>query len=345
MIWPTSDEGLIPIDIAGLPFDVLNGWLRLMVLIRDFEESLDRLSVSGLIPGGVHAAVGQEAVAVGAISALESTDVVAASHRHHHHALAKGVEPAAMMAELFGRSGGTGHGRGGTMHIADIKCGYLGGNGIVGAGLGIAMGAALAAQQLGRRQIAVGFFGEGGVNTGRTWEALNLAANWDLPLIAICENNRYAVETPIEITMGGGSIVERALSFGVPAAQVDGQDVVAMYRAVEAARERALAGDGPTFIEALTYRYQGHSTGQAITYRSDEEVSTWQRTRDPILRLRASLEAASALTQEGFAELAADARQVVEEAIQFAQDSPWPDVGLAGTGVTEVEPRLPENPS
>jgi TPP-dependent pyruvate/acetoin dehydrogenase alpha subunit len=315
-----------------------------MVLIREFEESLDKLSLSGQIPGGVHAAVGQEAVAVGAIRALADTDLVTSSHRPHHHALAKGVSPRAMMAELFGREGGTGGGRCGTMHIFDREKGYLGGNGIVGASLGLAMGSALAAQRLGRSQIAIGFCGDGAVNIGRTWETVNMAALWRLPVVFICENNQYAVETRIDRARAGDSIVRRASGFGLPAVQVDGQDAVDTYQAVRTARERALAGDGPTFIEAVTYRYQGHSTGQVMNYRTEAEVDHWRRTRDPILRLRTALEAAGLLTPEAFAAIQEQATATVADSIAYASSQPWPDLSTAASGVTGLNFKLQGNP-
>ncbi|MDX6599455.1 MAG: acetoin:2,6-dichlorophenolindophenol oxidoreductase subunit alpha [Gaiellales bacterium] len=326
-----------PFDTDGLPRDQLLEWLHAMVLIRHFEEALDGLSLSGKIPGGVHAAVGQEAVAVGAMRALAQADAITCSHRPHHHALAKGIDPDAMMAELFGREGGTGGGRCGTMHIAAFDLGYFGGNGIVGASVGLAAGLALAAQVRKRPEVAVGFFGDGGVNIGRVWESVNLAATWSLPLIVICENNLYAVETPIASVMAGESIVRRAEGFGLPAVQVDGQDAGAVYRAVGAARARALAGEGPTFIEALTYRYQGHSTGQIINYRSADEVATWQRTRDPILRLRVALEREGLMPSDGYERTVAEVAATVAAAIAFADASPWPQAGSADAGVTEID--------
>lgn len=336
-------QRLEPIDIDGLPVDKLVDWLRTMVLIRLFEEELDPLSLSGRIPGGVHAAVGQEAVAVGTMAALDPLDVVTSSHRPHHHAIAKGLAPRPMMAELFGRADGTGGGRCGTMHMADFDRAYFGGNGIVGASLGLATGAALAAQALGRRQVAVGFFGEGGVNVGRVWEAVNLAAAWDLPLIAVCENNHYAVETPITSTMAGESIVRRAEGFGLPAERVDGQDVGAVYRAVGAARERAIAGDGPTFLEVVTYRYQGHSTGQVISYRTDEEVDEWRQLRDPIARLRDALDRTGVIDDASFEAIETEAREQVADAVSFAEASPWPDPASVDVGVTEIDPRVRGN--
>jgi TPP-dependent pyruvate/acetoin dehydrogenase alpha subunit len=321
-----------PGSLGACPVD----WLRTMVLIREFESVLDPLVVKGLIPGGVHLALGQEGVAVGAISALDATDLVSGSHRSHHHALAKGLSPAAVMAELFGRATGVSGGRGGTMHLAGWDVGYLGGNGIVGAGLGIAMGAALAAHLQGLDQVAVGFFGDGAVNTGRTWETLNLAAAWALPLVAVCENNLYAVETPTA-NVTAGSVIDRAGAFGMTAVQVDGQDVLAVHKAMRAARARAAAGGGPTFIEALTYRYEGHSTAQVVNYRTGEEVEDWRKNRDPIDRLRIALMEAGRIDQEAYDSLVAEAREEFDRVVSYATGSEHPGAEAGTAGVTDLE--------
>ena len=268
-------------DLAGLPQDDLLGWLGDMIMIRRFEETADDLSLRGKVAGGIHPAIGQEAVAVGVARALDRGDIVTGTHRSHHHALAKGLPPKEVLAELYGKASGSNGGRGGSMHLADFDRGLWGTNGIVGAGIGIAMGAALGAVVRQTGQVAAGFFGDGGANTGRVWEFVNLAAVWKLPLIAICENNLYAVETPSAMVTGGESVAARALGFGLPSEQVDGQDVVAVYRAVSAAAQRARSGGGPTFLEIQTYRYRGHNTGEVIHYRTPAEVEDWRTTRDP----------------------------------------------------------------
>ena len=330
----TDTEQLAPISLEGLPSNKLVEWLSAMLLIREFEETADQLTLRGKVPGGIHVSSGQEAVAVGAIRALSPTDIIAGGHRSHHHALAKGLPPDAVMAELFGKATGVVGGRGGTMHLADFARGYFGGNGIVGGGLGIAMGAALGAQVRGAEQVTVGFFGDGGANTGRTWEFINMAAIWSLPLIAICENNLYAVETHTDRVMAGGSITKRAAGFGLPSIQVDGQDVGAMFRAVAEARQRALAGDGPTFIEALTYRYHGHNTGDVIRYRTKDEVEEWRSTKDPIVRLTVALEHAGILAPGQANDLAAAAVGVIEQAVEAAEAAPFPDPASAALGVS-----------
>ncbi len=238
------------------------------------------------------------------------------------------------MAELYGRATGAVGGRGGTMHLADLERGYLGGNGIVGAGVGIAMGAALACQLQGEG-VAVGFVGDGGLNVGRTWEAANLAVIWDLPLVIVCENNMYAVETRFDLVLGGGSAVRRAEGFGLAAVSVDGQDVAAVYRAVHAAAERARSGGGASFVEARTYRYEGHNTGQIITYRTDDEVADW-RLRDPINRFSVALAAAGVLGEGDVAELDRRAEEQIDAAVAFAESSPFPDLATAPANVTSL---------
>jgi TPP-dependent pyruvate/acetoin dehydrogenase alpha subunit len=324
----------IRIDLAGLPPDQLVEWLSTMLRIRRFEERAERLGSRGAIPGGIHSAAGQEAVAVGTMRALHPLDPVAGTHRSHHTALAKGLETNAVMAELYGRATGAVGGRGGTMHLADLERGFLGGNGIVGAGVGIAMGAALACQLKGEG-VALGFVGDGGLNVGRTWEAANLAVIWKLPLIILCENNMYAVETRFDLVLGGGSAVRRAEGFGLASVSVDGQDIAAVYRAVQDAAARARSGGGASFIEARTYRYEGHNTGQIITYRTDDEVADW-RLRDPINRFSAALVAAGVIADGDVAELDRIATQQIDDAVAFAEASPFPDLATASTNVTSL---------
>lgn len=249
------------------------------------------------------------------------------------------------MAELWGRATGTSGGRGGTMHLADFARGYFPGNAIVGANVGIAMGAALAARLQDREQVACAFFGDGATNTGRTWESLNMAATWRLPLIAVCENNLYAVETFIGNVSGPGTAAGRALAFGLTAERIDGQDVGAVHRAVSQARERALAGDGPTFIEALTYRYHGHNTGEDPVYRPSDEAEEWRTTKDPIERLRTALEQAGLLGADECSQMVADAAATVASAVAFAEASPMPDPSAVLNGVYGRPMAVPGNPT
>ena len=236
------------IDLTGLDPAGTRDWLARMLLIREFESTAGPLATSGAIPGGMHAATGQEAVAVGVTSVLGPGDVAAASHRSHHVALAKGMNPRLVMAELYGKATGCAGGRGGHMHLADFSVGFDGSNGIVGAGLGIALGAAFAQGYRQDGHCAAGFFGDGGANTGRVWEFVNLAAAWKLPLLVVCENNGYAVETPVGDAMAGESIASRASGFGLPAVQVDGQDVAALHRAAARRSSRR----SPTATSATT---------------------------------------------------------------------------------------------
>jgi TPP-dependent pyruvate/acetoin dehydrogenase alpha subunit len=235
------------------------------------------------------------------------------------------MSPRGLMAELYGKATGVSGGRGGSMHLADFSIGFIGTNGIVGASVGLALGDAFAAHHRGEPRIAVASFGDGGVNTGRTWEFVNLASAWKLPLVVVCENNLYAVETTTRLLTGGDSIVRRAEGFGLPAASVDGQDVLAVRSAVSDARDRALAGDGPTFIEARTYRFGGHGAGEGpSSYRDGDEVDRWSSTQDPIERLRSTLSDAGSLTDEGYTALLEEAAQTVQDAVEFAEESPWP---------------------
>jgi len=333
-----SGEASAPALLAeGVSGEQLLAWLDGMLLIRYFEGESVRLSLAGKIPGGIHSSEGQEAVAVGTMAALDAQDVASGTHRSHHHALAKGLLPRSVMAELFGKATGLSEGRGGSMHLVDANRRFLGSNGIVGAGLGLAMGAALAMKLQAQSLVAVGFFGDGGANTGRVWESINLAALWSLPLIAVCENNLYAVETHIADSMAGTSIADRAAGFGLPAQTVDGQDVAAVYSAVRGARERAVCGGGPTFLEMRTYRYEGHNVGDVQNYRQLAEVEDWRTHRDPITRLRQHLETTGILDPGGYEAAVGRARQVVADAIAFAEASPWPDTG----GVKRSWPPLP----
>jgi TPP-dependent pyruvate/acetoin dehydrogenase alpha subunit len=300
-------------------------WLRTMMLIRRFEERAEQLTMRGKVPGGVHPAVGQEATAVGFAAALAPGDTVSAPHRGHHHALAKGVTPDGLMAELYGKATGVSRGRGGSMHLAGFDVGFIGSNGIVGAPVGLALGDAFAAHYRREQRVAVAFFGDGGINTGRTWEALNLAGAWRLPLIAVCENNLYAVETPTAAVTGGGSMSRRAEGFGLTSLAVDGQDVFAVHKAAVEARARALSGDGPTFIESQTYRYSGHGSGEGVgAYRAPEEVADWKQSRDPIARCAKRLSELGLLDDGDLEELDKEAKETVEAAVRFAEDSPWP---------------------
>lgn len=338
-----SVSPLLPIDLSAVSAERALGWLQMMSLIREFETAAEPLAKKGLIPGGMHSSVGQEATAVGFIDPLRATDIVTATHRGHHITLAKGVPPREVMAELFGKATGCVGGRGGHMHLAAIDRGHFGCNGIVGAGLGIALGASLASSVLANEQVSVGFFGDGGANIGRVWEYVNLAVVWRLPLVVVCENNLYAVETPSAQVTGGGDVSARARGFGLPVQTVDGQDVAAVHAVAEAAIERARSGGGPTFVESLTYRHGGHDVGDRETYRTGEEVAEWRAGRDPVARLSASIVSAGLADGEAVDRIVADNTCVVEDAIDFADRSPYPDPDQVRADVTATDMKIRGN--
>ena len=303
--------------------DVLLGDLVTMARIRAFEEQVSRWFKEGKIPGFVHVSIGQEAVAAGVCGALEPGDFITTTHRGHGHCIAKGADPRAMMAELFGRADGTCGGKGGSMHIAEPRLGILGANGIVGAGLPIAVGAALASVRRGTKAVAVAFAGEGSTASGAFHEALTLAVLWRAPAIFVIENNRYAEFTDSDAMWRGAPLVERALGYGLHAAeQVDGNDV----QAVRAVAERAVAacrdGSGPWLVEALTYRYHGHYEGDPARYRDEAELAAWQ-ARDPLTIAQRALEAQG--LGEAAGPLIAAAAAEMDEAVAHGLAAPLPD--------------------
>lgn len=308
----------------GTPKEMLS-LLRMMMMIRNFEEAADKLTLRGKVAGGMHNSSGQEAVAVGVMGALALDDVIATTHRSHHHTLAKGFTAREVMAELMTKATGVSKGRGASMHLGDVARGHFGGNGIVGAGVGIAMGAALGIQMAGDKKVSIGFVGDGGMNTGRTWEAVNMAAIWKLPLIVVVDNNQYAVETFIDRVTAGGDLAKRASGFGLPASTVDGQDVLEVRDAVRKAREYALAGNGPTFLNLLTYRYHGHNVGEKGQYRTPEEVENWRTYRDPIDQFAAQLFDQKMLDQATYDEMKSSVEAEIQDAVEFAENSPHPD--------------------
>jgi len=294
-----------------------------MLRVRKFEEKVSELFAAGKIPGFVHLYVGEEAVAVGACSALRRDDYMTSTHRGHGHCIAKGGELKYMMAELFGKRTGYCKGKGGSMHIADIDLGILGANGIVGAGIPIAVGAALSAKLRGTDQVALSFFGDGASNRATFHEGINLAAIWHLPAIFLCENNLYAQTTPMRAGTAVENIADRASAYSIPGVIVDGNDVLAVYEAVAEAVGRARRGDGPTLVECKTYRWRGHSEGDPQKYRGREEVEDWVR-RCPIRRFEAHLTKIGVLTDRDIQEIDEAVRREVQEAVDFAERSPYP---------------------
>lgn len=312
-----------------------------MRLIRRFEETLVELVDRNEVPGTTHEYVGQEAVAAGVCHALATGDVITSTHRGHGHILAKGGDPRRVMAELMGKDTGYNRGRGGSMHVADLSLGIYGANGIVGAGVPIACGAAFASKLEGTGRVAVAFFGDGGINQGVVHEALNLAAIWKLPVIFICENNGYAATTPLREMVAIERLAGRASAYGMPGAFVDGMDVLAVSLTASTAVARARAGEGPTLIECKTYRLVGHFTAErfrAFKYRSDDEIAAW-RKRDPLVTYPAWL------VEQGIcnpATIDAEVDTLIEDAIAFARESPMPAAGGALDGMYAVPyPGLP----
>jgi TPP-dependent pyruvate/acetoin dehydrogenase alpha subunit len=295
-----------------------------MALIRAFESRVAQLYRDGEIPGFVHTSLGQEAVAAGVCAALRVDDVLTTTHRGHGHVLAKGADVDAVMAELFGRATGLCGGKGGSMHVADPRVGILGANAIVGAGIPIAVGAALTSKLLRQGRVAVAFFGEGAVAQGMFHEAANLAAIWDLPILLLCENNRYAEFTDSRTMSRVPGVAERARIYGIEAAEVDGNDVEAVHAASLDSIERCRAGRGPVLLEAQTYRWHGHYEGDAQPYKPAEEAAEW-RERDPLEVARLRLTDTGAATDPELHAIENAAAERVEAAIDRARTAPLPD--------------------
>jgi pyruvate dehydrogenase E1 component alpha subunit len=299
--------------------------LKRMYLIRRFEEGAEDSYTRGLIHGTMHLSIGQEASAMATCMDLTDDDKITSTHRGHGHCIAKGADVGRMFAEFFGKETGYCHGRGGSMHIADVRTGNLGANGIVGGGLPIAVGAALTAKRLGRSDVTVCFFGDGANNEGAFHEALNMAAVWKLPVIFVCENNGYGMSTSLARSTSVKRIAERAAAYSMPGITVDGNDFSAVAEAVHLAVARARAGDGPSLVENLTYRWRGHSKSDRNRYRTKEEIEEWM-SRDPIARFRAELIAHGILDEAGADAIAESAVAAVEAGIAFAKASPAPAI-------------------
>jgi len=313
-----------PQDIAQLPADILLTLYQKMLLIRRFEERVSTLFAKGKIPGFVHVYIGEEAVAVGTCAALNDSDYITSTHRGHGHTLAKGGDINKAMAELFGKATGYCKGKGGSMHITDMRIGMLGANGIVAGGLPIALGAAYGVSKIyGTDQVVVSFFGDGATNEGPFHEVCNIAAAWDLPLILVCENNLYAVGTRLRSVAAKENIAPRATAFGIEAEIVDGNNVLAVRSAVGRAVERARQGRGPSFIECKTWRHKGHFEGESVSYRDEDEHSYWMG-RDPILLLGDALVENSVVNQAKLDEIDAMIQTEIDAAVQFAEDSSFP---------------------
>ena len=310
--------------------NVLLEMQRRMVRIRLFDERASKMVRRGQIPGTVHTSIGQEAQVVGACMALEDDDYMTGNHRSHGHPIGKGSPLGPLMAELVGKATGICKGKGGSLHLADFSVGSLGESGIIGSSIPIATGAGLSSQVLGNDRVALAFFGDGAATQGCLYEALNMAGVWDLPVIYLCENNQYALSTPAH-TVTSGRISDRASGFGIPGVRVeDGQDVLAVHEAVSEAVARARAGEGPTLLEVITYRYREHSEGLRINvdYRDEQERQEWL-SRDPVVLFREVLIGRGVATAEEMDALEAEVAQEVEDAVKFTQESPDPEPEVA----------------
>ncbi len=312
-----------------LPRETVLALYRQMQVIRICEEQLARSHQRGLIHGACHTYVGEEAIATGVCAHLGPTDVVFSTHRGHGHALAKGVPPRELMAELFGRATGCSMGRGGSMHLFSPAVGMMGTSGIVGPCILQAAGAGYSFKLLKTDQVAVAFFGDGASNNAAFHEGLNMASIWKLPVLFVCENNQFATEVPNSYAAGNPNVASRGVAYGMPGIEVDGNDVLTVYDVAGEAIRRARAGGGPTLLECRTYRTRAHAEGMGdFTYRTREQVEEW-KTRDPIARLRTTAEEQSMVTADDFAVIDADVQTLITESLQFAEASPWPEGATA----------------
>ena len=303
--------------------------LATMWAIRRFEEAVDEMFARGLLYGTMHLSIGQEASATGACLALRDDDVITSTHRGHGHCIAKGADLGRMMAELLARDSGYCRGRGGSMHIADVSKGNLGANGIVAGGIPIAVGAGLALKLQGTDKVALSFFGDGATSEGAFHESVNLAAIWDLPVVFVCENNHYGMSMSVEEVSRLERVADRAAGYGIPGVTVDGNDVQAVYDAATEAVATARAGRGPTLIEAITYRWKGHSKSDKNLYRTREEIESW-RQRDPLDRFEQAILEAKSLDEDEIKQVRDQARDAVRDAVRTGQSGPPPSTDLLG---------------
>ncbi len=319
----TVDVELVSTPIHDPSPDLLTEIYYKMLLTRAFEEAAWQQYGLGKVHGTMHLCVGQEGVGIGAIAALRPDDYIVSTHRGHAHAIGKGQDVREMMAELLGKENGVCRGRGGSMHMADLTLGSLGANGVVSGGLPLSVGAGLALKLRREDRVVLCFFGDGASNEGNFHESLNMASVWKLPVVFVCENNQYGMSMPLRQGMNAASIADRAVAYGIPGRQVDGMDALAVYAAVQAAAAHARAGNGPVLIDAVTYRYLGHSKSDKQLYRSKEEVEAWKK-KDAIKRLERHLIEVGILSEEGAQEMQARAEAAIEEAIAYGDAGPEP---------------------
>jgi pyruvate dehydrogenase E1 component alpha subunit len=313
----TIQDTNLPYAIRAYSPERLREALKKMYLVRKFEEGAEDSYMRGLIHGTMHLSIGQEASSIGSTMALTDEDKITSTHRGHGHCVGKGADLGKMFAEFFGKEQGYCRGRGGSMHIADPSKGNLGANGIVGGGLPIAVGAALSAKRLGTGAVTVCFFGDGANNEGAFHEALNMAAVWKLPVVFVCENNKYGMSTSTERSTAVKTIAERAAAYAMPGVSVDGNDFSAVTEAVDAAVERARNGEGPSLVENLTYRWRGHSKSDRNRYRTKEEIAEWMG-RDPIPAMAKLLMDHQIITEDEVAAIEEEASRIIADAITFA---------------------------
>ena len=311
-------------EAVALESSELLSWYRKMVEIRLAEDKIMEIYMRGLVPGTVHLAQGQEGVAVGANAAIDLDDWLVCTYRGHHHSLARGIGLESFFAEVMGKTGGVCHGMGGTSYVVDASLGMLSQPAIIGAGIPLGTGAALSAKIRGEERICITFFGDGACNIGAFHEALNMAQLWKVPGVYVIENNQYGEYTPYRMASAlSGDLAHRAEAYGMANQVVDGQVALAVYAAVREARSRALAGDGPTLIEAKTYRYRGHSRTDPGKYRPEGELEEW-KLRDPIEILGSRLEAEGFLSEDLAASIKAEIQARIDAASNAAELSPWP---------------------
>src|SRR5512138_1585911 len=301
---------------------------RKMVSVRTFEETAADLFLKGQLPGFLHVYIGEEAVAAGVCAHLTNQDMITSTHRGHGHAVAKGANFNGMFAELFAKKTGYCHGKGGSMHIADLDLGILGANGIVGGGVPIATGAGLALKMKKRDRVTVCFFGDGASNTGAFYEGVNLAAVWGLPVVFVCENNQYAESTPRATHQKVKHVSDRAAAFNIPGVLMDGMDVFDVYQKAGEAIDKARKGEGPLLLEASTYRFLGHFVGDPQNYRTKEEIEEWKK-RDPIVMFRARILAEQKVAEAELTAIDADVKQAMAAAVEFGRTSPEPEIEMA----------------
>jgi acetoin:2,6-dichlorophenolindophenol oxidoreductase subunit alpha len=309
--------------------DVLLRWYRTMMRIRTFEETVNEKFLIGEIPGFVHLYIGEEAIATAVCDLLKESDYITSTHRGHGHTIAKGADIKRMMAELYGKEAGYCKGKGGSMHIADFQVGMLGANGVVGGGINLAVGAALASKMMGNGRIAVSFFGDGASNRGTFHEGLNMASVWNLPVIFVCENNQWSSTTYYRHSTSVADVANRSAAYTMPSIIADGNDIFDVYEKAEEAVKRAREGGGPTLIEAKTYRIKGHFVGDPEKYRTREEVMEQFEQNDPIKRFTARVLDSGLLSKEELAKVDQEVKDEVARAVLFAQNSPYPDASKA----------------